>query len=221
MKLTVGSLPSAVYWRRRVAVLAGIVIAILLLYAACSGADGSGKKQKTAATGRSGTSGSSSSLLTPTTEAPPSSASATPQTQSSSTPAPSAQSATCTDDEISVTPAPASATVTRGQEVVMYLKVKNISGRACSRDLGADAQELYLLDASGAAKMWSSDACGAVHTTSVRTLAPGAEQVFNALWNGRTTSGGCGAQELPAAGQYQLVARLGEKTSAPVAVTVS
>jgi hypothetical protein len=101
----------------------------------------------------------------------------------------------------------------------MLLKVKNISARSCSRDLGADAQELYLLE--GSTKVWSSDACDAPRGTLVRTLAPGSEQVFQRQWDGKATSGGCDARALPPAGQYQLVARLGDKTSAPVTFTIS
>lgn len=220
MKLTVGSLPSAVYWRRRVVLLGGVLVAIVVLYAACSGGDDSGGKRKAAATG-SNTPDPSKSLLTPTTEGPSSPAPVKTETPTSPPASPAAPSATCGDDEIAVTAVPANATLARGGETTIQLKVKNISARSCSRDLGADAQELYLLDGSGSAKMWSSDACDALRGTSVRTLAPGSEQVFQAQWNGKTTSGGCDAQTVPAAGQYQLMARLGTKFSAAVTVTLA
>lgn len=101
----------------------------------------------------------------------------------------------------------------------LLLKIKNVSTRSCPRDLGADAQELYLLRSE--IKIWSSDACDALRGTSVRTLSPNEEQVFTVVWNGTSTRDGCSGQPAPEAGEYQLFGRLGGKLSAPVALTLT
>ena len=50
----------------------------------------------------------------------------------------------CADQEVSLTPLPSSASIKRGSPMIIHLKIKNISTRSCTRDLGAGAQELYL-----------------------------------------------------------------------------
>jgi hypothetical protein len=82
------------------------------------------------------------------------------------------------------------------------------------RDLGADAQELYLEDATKT-KVWSSDACDPRHGNDVRTFGPGIETEFWNLWDGTATSGGCANRKPPPAGRYELVARLATKLSDP------
>ncbi len=219
MKLTVGSLPSAVYWRRRAVVLGGMLVVVLLLWGSCSGSDSSDKTSRVADVGNGGASKTSTALLTPTTGSPPSAGSSATVAPSSSAPAVEGQSDTCADSELRLTPVAEPSTVPRGQAMQLVLKVKNISSRTCKRDLGADAQELYLVQ--GSTKVWSSDACDALHGTSVRQLSPNEEQAFTARWNGRSTGNGCADQPVPEAGEYQLIARLGAKTSAPVTLTLT
>jgi hypothetical protein len=89
-----------------------------------------------------------------------------------------------------------------------------VSNRSCTRDLGADAQELYLHD-STKTKVWSSDACDPRHGNDVRTFGPGIETEFWNLWDGTVTSGGCANRKPPPVGKYELVARLATKLSDP------
>ena len=70
-----------------------------------------------------------------------------------------------------MTPVPASTTAKRGSPLVIRLKIKNISARSCTRDVGADAQELYI--DQGARKFWSSDTCSADRSSNVQTLHAG------------------------------------------------
>ncbi|MFI5932498.1 adhesin [Actinoplanes sp. NPDC051494] len=128
----------------------------------------------------------------------------------------------CGDTEISLTPIPASTTVGRGAPVEIRLKIKNVSARACKRDLGADLQEIYI--ESGAQKIWSSDTCSTVRGSDVQQLAPNSEREFNVTWNGHQSTkctAGLAAGTAPAAGQYQVRARLDHKVSNPVTLNVS
>jgi hypothetical protein len=128
---------------------------------------------------------------------------------------------TCADSEMSVTPLPASTTVKRGTPVVIGLKIKNVSTRTCSRDVGADPQEIYI--SQGARKYWSSDTCGTARGSDVRAFAPGAEREYSVTWNGHQSSkcqGGVAAGPVPIPGQYEVRGRLGTKVSDAVILTI-
>lgn len=128
----------------------------------------------------------------------------------------------CADSEMSVTPVPASTTVKRGVPLVIRLKIKNVSTRTCSRDVGADPQEIYL--GQGARKFWSSDTCGTARGSDVRAFAPGAEREYSVTWNGRESSkcqGGVAAGPFPNPGQYDVRGRLGTKISEAVVLTIA
>jgi hypothetical protein len=128
----------------------------------------------------------------------------------------------CADQEVSVTPVPAATSAKRGTPVVLRLKIKNISARTCTRDLGAGAQELYL--DQGARKYWSSDTCSADRSSNPQTLRPGAEFEYTVTWNGRQSSkctAALAAGPAPPPGTYELRGRLGTKVSEPVALTIA
>lgn len=235
MRLTVGPLPPAVYWRRRVVVLgAGLLFLIVLLYS-CTGSDRSGGQPKAGApSATSAAPGAGGPVLTPQTGAPSASASADPDTR---TPSPeitsnnpplgaaagSVDDGTCTDDEISVTSVAQPVTAQRGTLVNLQLKIKNISDRTCSRNVGADLQEIFIK--SGAEKVWSSDTCGKAQGSDVQSFTPNFERSYEVGWNGRDTSrcdgNGLAAGPFPPAGSYQVLARVGTKLSAPVKLTVT
>jgi hypothetical protein len=217
MRLTVGPLPPAVYWRRRAVVLGALVCAVFLVSYSCGGARSAGSPENRSGNGASPA--PSQSLLTPVIGRPPGS------DASSSTAPPASGGAQptgpCTDAELIVTVNTEGnrAEFAVGAYVRIYLKIKNVSTRSCSRDVGATQQELRIMQ--GARQMWSSDACGAPGGSFIRTLSPG--QVlddFNVLWNGRETTN-CQTKPLPAPGAYQLSGRVGTKWSEPVTFTVT
>ncbi|MBU2663252.1 adhesin [Actinoplanes bogorensis] len=128
----------------------------------------------------------------------------------------------CADNEIAVTPIPASTNLKRGQSVQIELKIKNNSARTCSRDVGADPQELYI--DQGAFKYWSSDTCSTAKGGDVRQLPAGQELTYKVTWNGRqssTCTGGSPAGPNPPPGQFELRARLGTLVSNPVKLTIT
>ena len=128
----------------------------------------------------------------------------------------------CADEEMSVTAVPASTTAKRGSPLVIRLKIKNISARTCTRDLGAGAQELYL--DQGARKYWSSDTCNADRSSNAQRMQPGAELEYTVTWNGRQSSkcaAALPAGPAPPPGQYELRGRLGTKISEPVALAIA
>ncbi|MEV1285990.1 hypothetical protein [Micromonospora sp. NPDC049679] len=233
MRLTVGPLPSAVYWRRRAVVLGALFLFLMVLAYSCSGPGRSGEK-----TGASGSSSPNAptptgpALLTPETGAPPGSEEAVPPAESAdppgeSQPAPEPAAPgvpvgdACTDAEISVTPVASQNAPKVGVTIELRLKIKNLANRTCSRDVGADLQEIYIKLA--AQPVWSSDKCGVLKGSRVEAFAPGFEREYQVSWNGRDSSrcaNGTAAGPYPQPGEYQLFGRVGSKVSDPVKLTI-
>ncbi|MEV4131169.1 hypothetical protein AB0J72_03290 [Dactylosporangium sp. NPDC049742] len=219
MKLTVGPLPAGVYWRRRAIIGGALLIVVLMLWVQCSGPDpkrtpASAQTKAPASTGPTATPAAAEpTIQTPTTGDPASSA------PPSSAPAVTSTVPVCADTDLSLVAQPEQAMQFRGAYLKFFLKIKNTSARECTRDVGADYQELYLQ--VGAIKMWSSDACDAPKGSQPTTLKPGIEVQFSTTWNGKTTKDGCEHRDLPPAGKYELMARLDTKLSAPVQVQLT
>ncbi|MFJ8581920.1 hypothetical protein [Micromonospora sp. NPDC093277] len=244
MRLTVGPLPPAVYWRRRAVVLgAGLLFLIVLLYSCtntkrnntgAAGAGPTGTASATAAPEPTGT------VLTPKSGSP----APTPEESSSGSDggsdggqggpagggtgtndtsvAPVVDNGTCTDSEILVTPVALPATAQRGTVVTLRLKVKNVSERTCSRDVGADLQELFVK--VGADRVWSSDTCGTGRGSAMQSFTPKFERYWELGWNSRYSNrcaNGLAAGEFVPAGSYQVFARVGTKISNPVKLTIT
>jgi len=227
MKLTVGPLPPAVYWRRRVVLLGGLLLVVLLTSSLCS-TSSSGKPQTNRPRAASDQTSAeppeptpTTTLQTPSAGDPTGSAGPAPAPPPTTAPATPAPTGPCTDAEVAVAAAPVSTTVKQGVPLKIFLKVKNVSTRTCSRDVGADVQELVILQ--GKTKVWSSDDCGALHGTDVKSFGPGLEVSYYVIWDAKATTAGCDKDKKPwpAPGAYQVVARLGTKYSEPVTLTIS
>ncbi|WP_446211693.1 hypothetical protein [Micromonospora sp. IBSANI012] len=241
MRLTVGPLPSAVYWRRRAVVLgAGLLFLIVLLYSCNQSGD-------TATTPRARSTPTSQGVDPAPTGPAPASGSAAPTATSdapdsgggpagdpgTTTTPPAAppvvpagpavvDDGTCTDAELRVTSQALPSEVRRGALVDLTLRVKNTAQRTCSRDVGADLQELYIK--RGAEKVWSSDTCGTGKGSDVQSFTPGFERSYQLTWNGKDVSrcaGGVAAGPTPPAGTYQVFARVGTKLSEPVKLVIT
>jgi len=216
MRLTVGPLPAAVYWRRRAVVLAGMVLVIAVIWYVFSGGTAPAGAGSTGATRSPGA--SSQPTPTGTVLRPIIGNSPTPSATAFSLPT-TGETGPCTDDEMQVTASAASEQVVYGTPVPLTIRFRNISARSCQRDIGADVQELRIL--SGETVVWSSDDCSNNRGHNMSTFAANQEAKFTLTWNGRVSRSGTGAvtcsatAPAPQPGVYQLVGRLGDKLSAP------
>jgi hypothetical protein len=225
MRLTVGPLPSAVYWRRRAIVLGALFIVLLVLFTTCRGGGGSGAARTSASS-------------TPTNEAPATpdaeQSPTLPPTQTPTTGAPAAPPAAttgapaqpppggCTDAEIKVTPVPSLTTAPAGQTIVLKLRIKNESDRQCTRDVGPDEQEIYIK--KGAETIWSSDRCGTYRGSEAKSFPPYLEVEYQVTWNGRQSTSckdGVATGRAPSPGEYELFGRLSTDRSTPVKLTLT
>ncbi|MEU7981055.1 hypothetical protein AB0B63_21305 [Micromonospora sp. NPDC049081] len=242
MRLTVGPLPSAVYWRRRAVVLgAGLLFLVVLLYSCTRSGDTGTTRGAGGPTSAPAAGGASPTVASPAPgSASPSGAAGAPDSSAASSAEPGTNSApsadppapasparvdddgTCTNSEVQVTPVALPAEVRQGAPVDLTLKIKNTSQRTCSRDVGADVQELFIK--SGAEKVWSSDTCGTGKGSDVQSFTPGFERTYQLTWNGMDASRcsqGVASGPNPPAGTYQVFARVGTKLSEPVKLVVT
>jgi len=186
MRLTVGPLPPAVYWRRRAIVLGALLVVVVLLYAACGGSGGSSAGQKNAAATATPSAGqpSGSPEATSTIVVPSNLPTSEPAEPDPTVPAapdpepqpPPASGAQCTNEEMTLTPMPAKTSMQRGTPIDLRLRIANSSSRTCERDVGADLQESRLVQ--GAQTIWSSDHCGAARGSDLRTFGPGGSREY-------------------------------------------
>jgi hypothetical protein len=228
MRLTVGPLPSAVYWRRRAIVLGALFIVLLVLFTTCRGGGGSGAAKTSASS--TPTADTSEAPATPDAEQSP----AVTPTQAPTTEAPAAPPAAttgapalpppggCTDAEIKVTPVPSVTKAPAGQTIVIKLRIKNESERQCNRDVGPDEQEIYIK--KGAETVWSSDRCSTFRGSEIKPFPRNHEMEFQVTWNGQQSTGcdnGAANGSAPNPGDYQVFGRLGTDRSTPVKLTLT
>jgi hypothetical protein len=228
MNLTVGPLPPAVYWRRRAIILGALLLAVVFLVSMCSGSGKPGTARNAAAKSSTGTPTPSTgpSVLTPivgdggdgggdTTTTDPASPTASADTVQAGPPPSS--SGPCADTDMSLT----ALATPLAKGFYFSMKVKNISTRACSRDVGGGPQVLQVINAAGAV-VWTSDVCatpGHSPSPDVRVFGPNIETTLPPrpfYWDG--TVGKCTKGTAPPAGAYRLVARLATLVSQPVAL---
>ena len=213
MRLTVGPLPAGVYWRRRALVFVGLAMVVLVVSYACGGPDVS-----SAGAGAGASHSVAVSAAAPSTKV----TMQTPVLPTATTTEPTAFSlpssgvtGSCTDAEIDLVVTAAAATVQAGQPVDVTIRIRNTTGRTCSRDVGADVQELRVMDRE--LVVWSSDDCNARRGNDVRSFGPGKEVTFTLSWAGNRSRSGSGdvncSAPAPDPAPYQLVARLDQKLS--------
>jgi hypothetical protein len=213
MRLTIGPHPAAVYWRGRAVVLVGLAIVVLIVTYACSGSSPSGADG-----------GHPAASVTSTLQHPTSGQPTTPSPTPTPTPftlPQSTASGPCGDAELNLTAGANPASPKLGEPVMLTLVIENASNRTCARDIGAEPQELMLLD--GETVIWSSDDCSTNHSSDIQSFNAGQSRTFSLTWSGRRSRSGvnqktCTDGTAPLPGEYQLVARLGTKKSAPFAV---
>ena len=220
MNLTVGPLPPAVYWRRRVLVLGAVLALVLLLVAMCGGSGHSNP----AAVNPAATTTSTRPSPTPTrsVQAPivgaPGGASSSASPPAAAPSSAAARSDTCSDAEIQLTPS--IQKITGGTyPYQLQLDIKNISNRTCKRDDGANPQEMHIVNSAGQT-VWSSDYCQSNPGSNMASFDPNIVASFKLPWDGYAYGPNCAKGAKLGDGAYQLVAKLDTKVSAPVAFTI-
>ncbi|MBA3487933.1 MAG: hypothetical protein H0T78_00020 [Longispora sp.] len=210
MRATVGPLPPAVYWRRRALVLGAILFVVLFIVYGCATSPEGNAESRSADQPEVKATSNPQPATNPFV---PVSAPATGIPSGS--PLPGTETA-CTDDQILVTARTDRDPVPRGAYLRIYLKVKNISVRTCTRDIGPNAQEATVTQ--NGHRIWSSDDCDTRHDLNIVSLDPNSDgQEFFIDWNTTTSSSATCSETrtLVSSGIYQAVVRFGSKASSP------
>jgi hypothetical protein len=212
-----------VYWRRRAIVVAGLAVAAVLGWLAVHGlAAPSQSERRTSPTGLAAAPGTrTASATAPVVRSSPGFVpeSAEP-TATASRVVPPASVRPCADDDLTLTATAAPSPGVFGGTFTFTVTIGNVSGVWCSRDLGPGAQELRVLH--DGALVFSSDDCGTTRSGDLRAFAAGDAVRYRFEWSSyRATPHDCTPAAEPArAGTYQVLARLGTKTSIPTSFDI-
>jgi hypothetical protein len=109
-----------------------------------------------------------------------------------------------------------------GSRPVFALHIANTGPVACTRDVSHQFRSLVVVPAGAAAPVWSSSDCYSLVTHEVPVLQPGQAVTYSVDWAGRTSAPGCPESRsgVPA-GEYAVIGKLGDLTSAPTSFTLT
>ncbi|GAB3282385.1 hypothetical protein GCM10027563_12250 [Parasphingorhabdus pacifica] len=181
-------MPTAVYWRRRAVALATGVLAVLFIVWLAF------------------------LLFAGAPEPAPAEQPRPPVAVSAPPPEPKP----CAEGAVRVTAEPVRQEVPIGERIPLRIAVANGGEVECVQDTDGMLRELVVSAADGR-RLWSSNDCYGETTNQSAILQPGEVRYTEVLWSGHTSLPGCPTERRAVnAGEYQLVAKLGDLTSAPV-----
>jgi hypothetical protein len=180
----VGPLPGRVYWIRRAALLAILVVLIIAIAVSCSG--GSSPRHRAA----------------PTTPRP----SSTPST------GPTVAAGDCRRDQLALTASTDATTYAAGVLPRLQVSVRNTGSVACVLSDSPRTRSWTIV--SGSDQVWTTVGCQAASTARNRTLHAGAAIRHAIVWNRHRSDKGCTVSTaLAAPGTYQLTVSVNGLTS--------
>lgn len=223
MRLTVGPLPPAVYWRRRAIVLGAALMVLFVVAQACmSGspaddrADGGPTPSPSPSEPPSPDSGQQAQEVDVSPPSPATGQSAGPDDPpAGADDLPAGKS--CGDDEIKLTALATETTFAVGVSVQFTMRIEHDADRSCQRDVGGDQRELYLVPDAGSGRVWSSRDCADPSGEEVLRLTPGWSREHHIMF---LDNGGPTCTEVLDPGEYELFARLGSARSEPLRITL-
>jgi hypothetical protein len=227
----VGPLPSAVYWRRRLLVIVGLVGVLggggwLGVAVVTGGGNQQSDTVVAGATGEAPVPTPALELVVPSLAAvqvptPAPTTAPTVEAEASAPPPGPVSGDPCSDDMIAVGVRPDPASAPAGSKPTFTVEVTNTSAVACVRPLDKGLQEVILIDGGGN-RVWGSNDCFPEASADTRTLQPGEVVAFPVLWSGLSSVPGCtGERTTPGPGSYVLRARLDTKVSSDATYTIS
>jgi hypothetical protein len=194
----VGDLAPSVYWRRRVMLLAALVLAGVSCYALFFRGGGDGAP---AAGGSVGASGQSPATGGSTAQTSGDASSAAATSSSPAGPQP------CQPAQLTITAASSAASYPAGAKPSVAIVVTNKGPAPCVQDLSDNQIELRVYN--GSARVWGSHDCLVQPGTAPATLPVGQPIRRYIQWSGLSSRPACaGTRTRVAAGRYTLFAYL-------------
>lgn len=216
----VGTLSPVVYWRRRLVVLAPVVLILLTLYVACSGSSdkpaaapahatpgvASGSAHPSGAVGRSSVAPSRGGSTNAAPLSVPSKASVVPTA--------------CAAAAVKISAVTSAATYRVNEQPTLMLQVVNSGPSPCVRDLSD--QQIELLVYNGESRVWGSHDCVIQPGSSPQTLPVAMAIRRSIVWTGLSSQPACaGTRQRVGPGSYTLHARLGGVEGVTATFTMS
>ncbi len=182
-----GSLPAAIYWRRRLLIAAAVLLAGLTVYVLfLSGGD----KQK------------------PSGQGPPGHGVTSKSPGSTRASTPSVAPVSCVPSVLRVQGVTQASRYRVGQQPELEIQVTNTGQRPCTTNL-SDSQ-IELLVYNGESRVWGSHDCQVKPGTSPVTLMAGKQVRRSIVWTGLSSQPRCtGNRQRVGVGVYTLKVRLG------------
>jgi hypothetical protein len=194
----VGTLPPAVYWRRRLAVAAAIVALIAVtLYAVWP----SGSKHKPAAARNTGSGHAAPSVAATANAALPAGRSVQTAAPPPATPSP------CDLTKLQISATTSALTYAVGDSPTLYLQVVNPGPTQCVVDLSD--QQILMQVYNGQSRVWGSHDCQVQPGTTPRTLPVSVPVRVGVRWSGLSSEAQCaGTRQRVPVGIYTLYVQL-------------
>ncbi|WP_063035312.1 hypothetical protein [Nocardia grenadensis] len=211
-----GPLPPEIYWRRRVFAIGALVVALaVVIWLAVTVSRGGDAPDAAAVASASETTEPGPGPAASSTTATGTRASGTISATRSSEPTPAA-AGQCADQSLAIKVSVGQPTYQVGEEPVFGIVITNISGAACTRDVGSGLQRVSVHSLDGGRQLWASTDCFPDGDPDVRTLDRGEQAAFTVTWTGATSQPECAGERVQVpAGAYNVVAQMGSVRSAP------
>ncbi|MDQ1731289.1 MAG: hypothetical protein QOK10_1448 [Pseudonocardiales bacterium] len=215
----VGELAPSVYWRRRILIIAALVLVVLSGYAVFHTGNG-GSKTPVAGSGTTGgaarTSGSDSASNLPTGSS--STQASSPASKTSASRSAPVVPLACSAAQLSIAAATDAKSYAVGAKPNLALVVTNKGPAPCVADLADRQIELRVY--SGSARVWGSHDCQIEPGSSPETLPVGQAIRRQIQWSGLSSQPGCSSvrQRVPA-GTYSVFALLTGRQGSPATFT--
>lgn len=220
IKKPVGPEPEAVYWRRRILVLAGVLgaFAVIAWLWPSGGSQPTALPSESPSVSPSATASASASSTAEPSASPSATGEASPS--GSAEPSPSGDARACRSSDLDISVAVETAAPTAGSEVVFVMSIANTGDSPCTQDVGAAATSFTVT--SGGYRVWSSDDCNPGGSTQLEVIPPGQAFAVQAVWPTIITTPGCPSTDNPAQpGAYDVTGTDAGITSAATRFALS
>ncbi len=200
----VGDQPPEVYWKRRLAVIVGIVVLALLVWWLFG-----------ALTGGSKTPGSTPGTTPGATTSPGSTVSAAPTVSAD-------PGRACTEADVTLVTVPTKSDFAGTTEPTFTVTATQVGSTPCKLDTGADGTEMLIV--SGSDRIFSSTDCTDDKTFEAKEylLQPDDTQNIDLTWDRTRSEKGCGdVSAKPRPGTYKATVTIGDIAAEPATFTLS
>ena len=106
------------------------------------------------------------------------------------------------------------------ENVGISATIRNTGSKTCLRNVGSDANEIYIQAADSKREVWSSDRCPTASDTAIVEMLPGSAYRIRLEWNGTSNPTQCDrlGAHVPA-GEYLVIARNEKAKSKPAVIS--